>query len=90
MPEPRLLLVDDDPGTKLVLSGILSIYPDQRFATNGLDAIPLVQESPPDLVLLDAEMHGMSRFHVCQELKADPMLADVPIIFVTGHSNLAR
>ena len=89
MSEPRLLLVDDDPGTIQVLSGILSVYPDQRFATNGPDALRLARELPPDLVLLDAEMQGMSGFEVCRDFKADPTLADVPVIFVTGHSSPA-
>ncbi len=86
MTEPRLLLVDDDPGTIQVLSSILSSYADQRFATNGPDALRLARATVPDLVLLDAEMQGMSGFDVCQALKADPVLSEVPVIFVTSHS----
>ena len=46
-------------------------------------------ELPPDLVLLDAEMPGMSGFEVCEALKAEPGLADVPVIFVTAHAEPA-
>ena len=60
-----------------------------RFATNGEDALRLAREAVPDLVLLDAEMPGMSGFQVCEVLKADPALADVPVIFVTSHSEPA-
>jgi diguanylate cyclase (GGDEF)-like protein len=84
--EARLLLVDDDPGTIQVLSSILSAYTDQRFATNGADALRLARAAAPDLVLLDTEMQGMSGFAVCQALKADPLLSEVPVIFVTSHS----
>jgi diguanylate cyclase (GGDEF)-like protein len=41
------------------------------------------------VVLLDAEMPGMSGFQVCEAMKAEQRLADVPIIFVTTHSEAA-
>lgn len=86
MTESRLLLVDDDPGTIQVLSNMLSAFSDQRFATNGVDALRLARAAPPDLVLLDAEMPGMSGFDVCRAIKADSLLCDVPVIFITSHS----
>jgi diguanylate cyclase (GGDEF)-like protein len=45
----------------------------------------MVRESIPDLILLDAEMPGMSGFLVCEALKADRELAHVPVIFITSH-----
>ena len=59
--------------------------PRLRFAGNGLDALRLAAEQPPDLVLLDAEMPGMSGLDVCRALKADPRLCEAPVIFVTSH-----
>ncbi|WP_240456815.1 diguanylate cyclase domain-containing protein [Acidovorax sp. 1608163] len=44
-----------------------------------------MRESAPDLVLLDAEMPGMSGYEVCEAIRADATLADIPVIFVTGH-----
>jgi diguanylate cyclase (GGDEF)-like protein len=84
-----ILLVDDDPGVIQLLGRILASVGELRFATNGEDALRLAQESPPDLVLLDAEMQGMSGYRVLDALKARPELADVPVIFVTGHSEPA-
>ena len=81
----RLLLVDDDPSAILVLSRMLARYPDQRFATSGAEALRLARESPPDLILLDAEMPGMTGFEVCSALRNDPLLAQVPVIFATSH-----
>ncbi|HEU4621656.1 MAG TPA: diguanylate cyclase [Burkholderiaceae bacterium] len=83
----RILLVDDDTSMIQVLSHILSAYPSQRFALSGADALKLAAVEPPDLVLLDAQMPRMSGFRVCAELKRDPRMADVPIIFVTGHQD---
>jgi diguanylate cyclase (GGDEF)-like protein len=57
-----------------------------RFATNGEDALRLVRKCPPDLILLDAEMPGMSGFKLFEALKLESALTDVPIIFVTSHS----
>ncbi len=84
-----ILLVDDDPGVIQLLGRILAKVGQLRFATNGEDALRLAQESTPDLILLDAEMQGMSGYRVLDELKARPELVDVPVIFVTGHSEPA-
>ena len=85
MPD-NILLVDDDPGAIQLLRRILADVADCRFATSGPDALRLAHESLPDLILLDAEMPGMSGFEVCEALKAEPALADVPVIFVTSHT----
>ena len=82
----NLLLVDDDLATIQLLASMLSDLGNLRFATSGEDALRLARELVPDLILLDAEMPGMSGFEVCQAFKADPLLADVPVIFVTSHS----
>lgn len=83
--EVRLLLVDDDPSAIHSMSGMLAQYEDQRFATSGEAALRIAREARPDLILLDVDMPGMTGFDVCAALKADPVLADVPVIFVTSH-----
>jgi diguanylate cyclase (GGDEF)-like protein len=85
----RILLVDDDPGTIQVLSRILTGLAEVRFATGGVDALRLARQQPPDVMLLDAEMRGMSGFQTCAAFKADPALADVAVIFVTRHNEPA-
>jgi diguanylate cyclase (GGDEF)-like protein len=81
-----ILLVDDDPSTIRLLGRMLADVGKLRFATSGEEALRLALELRPDLVLLDAEMPGMTGFQVCEALKADPTLADIPVIFVTSHS----
>lgn len=83
--EVRLLLVDDDPASLRVMGRMLSQYPDRRFATSGEDALRLAREATPDLIVLDVDMPGMTGLDVCEALNADPVLADVPIIFATSH-----
>jgi len=61
-----------------VMGRILSGFGQLRFATNGTAALRLAQDVPPDLMLLDAEMAGMSGYQVCEAMKADPALRDVP------------
>jgi diguanylate cyclase (GGDEF)-like protein len=81
-----ILLVDDDPGAIQLMGRILAEVGKLRFATNGKDALRLARESAPDLILLDAEMPGMSGFELLRTLKAESPLADVPVIFITSHS----
>ncbi|CAN5198797.1 diguanylate cyclase [soil metagenome] len=86
MKAETILIVDDDTNMIQAMAGILTGVAELRFATNGSDALSLARASVPDLMLLDAEMPGLSGFDVCAQFKADPRLADVPIIFVTSHS----
>lgn len=83
--EASLLLVDDDPAIIQVLNRILSDYSLVRFATSGADALRLSHEAAPDLILLDAQMGDMSGLQVCEALKADPALAEIPVIFMSSH-----
>ncbi len=85
--EHNILVVDDDPGMIRLMARILAGLGQFRFATHGEAAIQLVRDWQPDLLILDAEMPGMSGFQVCEDIKSDPTLCDVPIIFVTCHSD---
>jgi two-component system, cell cycle response regulator len=86
---PTLLLVDDDPATILILNKLLDDLPNQRFAASGEAALLLAKEATPDLILLDANLPGMTGFDVCEVLKADAALAHIPVIFVSGHHSPA-
>nr|WP_145545697.1 diguanylate cyclase [Variovorax boronicumulans] len=85
----ELLIVDDNPTMVQLLARMLAGMGRLRFATGGAAALDQLRKLPADLVLLDAEMPGMSGFEVCEAMKADPALADIPVIFVTGHSDAA-
>jgi diguanylate cyclase (GGDEF)-like protein len=83
--QDTILVVDDDSSAIKLMARILEGLGTLRFATNGADAVRLALEVAPDLVLLDAQMPGMSGFMVFDALKELPELADVPVIFVTSH-----
>lgn len=83
--DERILVVDDDPGTIYLLGKILNGIADMRFATNGEKALQMLDEYSPDLILLDAELPGMSGFKVFETLKKQPALKAVPVIFITSH-----
>lgn len=80
-----ILIVDDDPGAIQVLARMLEDLGDVCMATDGQEALRLMVSQRPDLVLLDADMPGLDGFAVCQTLKADPDLADIPVVFVTAN-----
>jgi len=84
-----LLLVDDDPAVIEELGGLLADLGRLRFAMTAAEALRLIQASPPDLVLLDVALPDLSGFELCARLKAQPALADLPVIFVTSHDSPA-
>jgi serine phosphatase RsbU (regulator of sigma subunit) len=84
-----VLLVDDAPANLQVATSILKDIYKIRVATNGAKALALVKDAPPpDLVLLDVMMPEMDGYEVCARLKADPETRDIPVIFLTGQTEI--
>ncbi|MCE1226652.1 MAG: diguanylate cyclase [Geobacteraceae bacterium] len=79
-----ILLVDDAPTNIQMLNETLKDGYHLFFATSGRDALRIASESVPDLILLDVIMPEMDGYEVCRKLKADPVLRNVPIIFITA------
>ncbi len=83
--KPTVLVVDDTPDNLSLMSGLLKDLYRVKVANNGEKAIKIVQsDSPPDLILLDIMMPGLSGYEVCAILKAEPKTRDIPIIFLTA------
>ncbi|GAB4218239.1 MAG: diguanylate cyclase [Rhodoferax sp.] len=89
-PRPSLLVVDDQPISIQVMHQIFGAQYHVFMATGGHQALAHCRSNPPDLVLLDVVMPDMDGFAVCAALKADPLTQDIPIIFVTGHTDAAQ
>lgn len=86
---PTILIVDDTPANVQVLGDVLETQYRTKAATSGERALRIAAaEAPPDLILLDVMMPGMSGHEVCQRLKADPRTAHIPVIFVTAMSEV--
>lgn len=84
-----ILIVDDDPLNINILSEILEDKHDILFATNGRDALRIASDETPDLIILDIIMPEMDGYEVCRRLKANPEVSGIPVIFVTGLSEVA-
>lgn len=87
----RVLIVDDNPQNLELLEAYLEDVPGVATlrATSGADALELIAQSPPDLLLLDVMMPRMSGFEVCKQLKADARTAAIPIVLVTALNEFA-
>lgn len=84
-----VLIVDDSPDNIDLLSHVLSSDYRIRIATSGDKALTIVySDDPPDLILLDIMMPGMSGFEVCRRVKSNPDRRGIPIIFVTGMTGV--
>lgn len=91
MTEPRrpsILVVDDDVSNLAVVASVLQANYHLRLVANAERALSLAKATPPDLVLLDVEMPDLDGYAVCERLKADPALEEVPVIFLTGRASV--
>ena len=85
-----ILVVDDTPANLQVLVGMLKERGHRvRPVLEGRLALRAAKAEVPDLVLLDINMPDMNGFEVCEQLKADPKLADTPVIFISGNNETA-
>lgn len=84
-PRDRILVVDDNPESLRFLVDTLEAEGmDVLIARSGEATIELLGEAPPDLVLMDALMPGMSGLETTQAIKRNPATAHIPVIFMTG------
>lgn len=85
MGQGNILIVDDTPANLRLLSNMLS---DQgykvRSVINGQMALTAIHAAPPDLILLDIRMPGMSGYEVCEALKGDSETCEIPVIFISA------
>jgi signal transduction histidine kinase len=84
---PDILVVDDDAVVIQMMAAHLKPLGRLRFATDGENALRLMREFPPDLVLLDAQMPGVSGFELLDAKRADDRLIDIPVIMITSLSD---
>ena len=84
----KILIVDDDPVNIGVLANALKDSYEICTAQDGYDAISLIKEQLPDLVLLDVMMPELDGLEVCRLIRSEGTFADMPIIFVTAVDSL--
>lgn len=84
---PRILIIDDMPENIRLLVALLK--PEGYVidtAEDGIEALRIAADAPPDVVLLDFAMPGMDGIEVCSRLKKSPQTANSEVIMVTGSS----
>jgi CheY-like chemotaxis protein len=93
-------IMDADPATILVIDDQLlnvrvltHLLTRNNFkvliAQSGEEALQMIQQQPPDMILLDVLMPGIDGFETCQRLKADSTTQNIPIIFMTALTDVA-
>src|SRR3982751_5899879 len=81
----RILVVDDTPQNVKLLSDLLAAKGyEVTTAANGEQALEAIAKQPPDLVLLDIMMPGISGYEVCRKIRAGPATALLPVFLVTS------
>ncbi|MBF0382754.1 MAG: two-component system response regulator [Magnetococcales bacterium] len=87
-PKHTILAIDDTPANIDVVKGVLSDDYIVQAAINGKMALHIIKVKKPDLILLDIMMPEMDGYEVCQKIKTDNELNDIPIIFLTAKSEI--
>ena len=83
--DASILLVDDNRQNLELMQAYLEGLPCHlTTAKDGIEAVALIEESMPDLILLDVMMPRMSGFEVCQKIKSSPTTRDIIVIMVTA------
>ena len=80
-----VLIVDDEPSSRQTLEAVLEGEGYRlEMAENGFQALEKARMLLPDVILLDVMMPGLTGFEVCERIRADEQLAEIPIIILTA------
>jgi DNA-binding response OmpR family regulator len=86
----KVLIADDDPDIlDLVAFKLEQAGHHLVTAGDGITALAEARREPPDVVVLDVSMPGMSGLDICRELRADPATAAIPVILLTARAQEA-
>lgn len=88
--KPTVLVVEDD---NYVSATIWALLKESNFdvavAASGADGFKLACTLVPDIIVLDVDLPGMNGLEICRRLKADSCTSGIPIVFLSGQSQLA-
>jgi DNA-binding response OmpR family regulator len=79
-----LIIEDDESVAKTIERSLRSNYFNITITSNGYEGLKSARKLPPDLIILDIIMPGLDGYKVCKEIRSDPILNDVPIMFLTA------
>ena len=90
MSSGRILIADDSAVARMVLTNELAAQGHEIIAArDGAEALALAREHEPEVILLDVEMPVLDGFSVLARLRAEPALAEIPVVFLTGIDDSA-
>jgi DNA-binding response OmpR family regulator len=83
-PANILIIEDDEMVARTIERSLRGEEFKMTVANSGVEGLKVARRRPPDLVILDIIMPGMDGYTVCREMRADPLVAKVPILFLTA------
>jgi CheY-like chemotaxis protein len=87
----RILIVDDEPAIVDLMTSYINLVRKEDFdlqkAQNGKEALEIIKTQKPDLIFLDLLMPVLDGFTVCQTIKGDAELANIPIVVMSAYYN---
>lgn len=90
-PRARVLLIDDDPDFhRVFLLGLRQAKLDTLSAFDGASGLSAARAQHPEVVVVDGVMPGLSGVEVCRSLRADPSLADLLLVFLSGQLSVSE
>jgi two-component system response regulator RpaA len=87
MGKKRVLVVDDEPGVRRLVSEILNKEYTVLEGQNGEDAVAMARSLQPDLILMDMMMPRMDGLTACSAIKKDPVTSGIPVLMLTAISH---
>ena len=82
----EVLIAEDNPDMRHLLKTLVGRYYRVRLARNGREALDLVHDHPPDLILSDIMMPEMDGTELCRQVKSDPETSSIPVVLVTSKA----
>jgi CheY-like chemotaxis protein len=88
----RILLIEDDDDIQTIARFALEVSGkfEVHGATDGAAGLEQARQVKPDVILLDVTMPGMDGYETCRRLKADPVTASIPVIFLSARAQQAE
>ena len=87
---PRVFVVDDDPA---MVEAVIAVLGHDGFDVDGASdptsALRAILGTPPDLLVLDVNMPGLTGWEICTLLRRQPATAGLPVLFLTGRGEVA-
>lgn len=89
MESKKVLIIEDEPEIRTILA--MSLQHSGGFHTvtarNGAEGLHLAEQDTPDVILLDALMPDMDGYETCRQIRRNPKLQDVPVVFLTAKND---